>query len=274
MSGVGHDRSREAWTGRSGTARARGIGLHGLAPLSATERLTVAALELLSRDPGWRSRLDRLASDRPSCPFRAGPAKAAISHAGRERDDAHPTCGEWLARAATFSYDIGCPSLPALLGQMELKRTMSAPGRTYRYGSMVVHRLAADARRPPRSRTGIIDKPAFLLLTRKWRGEPGDGARRRTLEEVTGMWLDVVDDWLRDQTPDRRDISFPAWREWSGRSRSRALLRLPPAEREATMAAWTRGGSGAEGAEISQAIRKGHARVELILRQALPLIPS
>jgi hypothetical protein len=59
-----------------------------------------------------------------------------------------------------------------------------------------------------------------------------------------------------------------------GHRRTRALMRLPLLERAAALSAWKRGGiPGADEApDTAQALRKGHAKVESILRTHLPLL--
>jgi hypothetical protein len=66
------------------------------------------------------------------------------------------------------------------------------------------------------------------------------------------------------------DITYPAWREWSGQRRVRQLLRRRSADHDAVRSDWQRGGAERPEADLAQALRKGHARVEAILAAQLP----
>lgn len=135
------------------------------------------------------------------------------------------------------------------------------------------YRLAAThTGRLPRNRQGVIDQPARLLLTRWWRRAPLLG-RVVGFEYLAGDWQSLVQSWVDDAKPDYLALTYPAWQEWMGRRRTRALMRLPPPERTAELAAWARGGIPGpdEAPEAAQALRKAHAKVESILRMHLPV---
>ena len=153
--------------------------VRGLSPL---ERLTDAAMSTLLRDRPMREQVARLAGERPPCLAAGFPARLAVAHA-----DAHASagCRAWLNSTVALCREVGCPSLEAMLFQIEASSVGLSPGSVVYWG-LRAHPGKAGPRRP----VGQIDSPARLLLARRWH-HPGT-----TWEDVSERLGLALGDWI------------------------------------------------------------------------------
>jgi hypothetical protein len=266
----------------------RGYGPTGR-HLSAIDTLMFGSMRLLYRDDELGVEVHRLARERPSCGRLkpAVPTRFVVEHA-RSAVGVHHGCLVWLREVRAIALRLGCPSLDAVRWQLELSE------RRFRPGAMATTRLRRDPQPPPgapssvRRPGGTIDRPARDLLA--WRAHQAAGIAMlcRRIAEIrpiqgtkpsdpglvlepvarhgwAGIELEfdqLIAAWERGIEPDRRDITFPAWREWwrtperrGGRGRDR--VRLEDSTR-------------LEAEDLGQTYRKGAGRIRWILLSGLP----
>ena len=247
--------------------RRSGYRPEGWPVLSPTERLTDAAMSLLRRDAAMVERVDRLVKERPACLPADFATRLAAAHA-EEHAGVHAAgdCRAWLRSVVALCRDVGWPSLGAMLLQLGAVRD-GLP-----FGSWVYRGIRADPPEAgPRRAFGQIDSPARLLLARRWH-RPG-----RTWEDVSEQLGLAVGDWIEGTIPERSHETYPAWHEWAGLPRSRAI-RGQPAIDEAlsVLAEGTARGrrSPAAASGTGDTLRKGVAKIERILAANLPAVAN
>jgi len=259
----------------------RGYGPQGRA-LSPADRLMLAAMELLYRDDDLVDQVRRLAAERPDCAVltqREMPTRLIVEHVS-VGDHAVGVCRDWVAEAIGLCHALGCPSLDTLLAQVAYGSEGLRPGRL-RATRLRPHagsgRVSAGS---PRRPMGTFNRPARNLLARRAHavgglealrnrisavrrahGLEGPGRPTWTAQDPNRGWNSLareleaeIELWRDGHAPERRDITYPAWREWSrGRWRGNREQPLRAADDE-----------------VGRYLRRSSADIDSFLEATLP----
>jgi hypothetical protein len=261
--------------------------------LTALERLTFAAMSQLFRDDDLGQKVAAAAASRPSC-LGLGPdvpTRYLVTHV-TSGSHAVGDCREWLATVVQLADQIGCPSLDAVLIQVD------AALKGIRPGLLRATRLRNGAEQPPdgfarpRRPRGTQNRPARDLLARRAHEMKGLGRLRAEIARVRtehgvepvgasssaqpptrGGWAGLaqefdreIDGWQRGEAPDRFDIAYPAWREWWRNKPRRQGRGRDPAKIEDSVRQ--------TGKDLGQQYRKRAAVIRRLLLANLPDLSS
>ena len=202
-----------------------------------------AAMDLLHRDDDLIGRVRSHGLRRPACPVLAHvdmPTRWILDHVNRG-DHATGYCREWVAHTIALCRALGCPSLDAMLAQVAWSREGVRPGKL-RATRLRPRDGSPDAPSgPPRRPSGTMNRPARDLLARRahaagglealrtriagYRSKTGLGPAIKTTwgaKDSRSGWNSLARemlaeeaDWRDGVRPERRDIAYPAWLEWS-----------------------------------------------------------